>query len=44
MLEGLDHPNIVKFKHIKELGGKIFLGMELMRGGALTRLIKEKTN
>ena len=33
LLQSMDHKNIIKFKHFKEIKGKIFLGMELMRGG-----------
>lgn len=49
LLRSMDHPNIVKFKHvrscflfiqIREVGGKIFLGMELLTGGMLSKLIE----
>jgi serine/threonine protein kinase len=33
ILKTLNHDNIVRFKHIREIGGRIFLAMELMKGG-----------
>ena len=42
ILKSLHHENIVEFKHIREVGGRIFLAMELMGGGQLTELIEER--
>lgn len=42
LLQSINHENIVKFKHIREIKGKIFLGMELMKDGTLTDLIQKK--
>ena len=52
ILKGLNHPNVVKFKHvsysqnfipkIKEIGGKLFLALELLEGGRLSNLIKNR--
>ena len=41
-MQSIDHANVIKFKHIREIRGKIFLGMELMRGGSLSQHIKSK--
>jgi calcium/calmodulin-dependent protein kinase I len=42
ILKSLHHENIVEFKHIREVGGRIFLAMELMGGGQLTELIEDR--
>ena len=42
LLQSINHTNVIKFKHIREIRGKIFLGMELMRGGSLSHLIKSR--
>lgn len=50
ILKSLDHKNIVKFKHvclqyllkIRDVGGRVFLGMELLQGGRLSDLIRTR--
>lgn len=42
ILSNLNHPNIVKFRHIRETNNLIFIGMELIRGGTLSKLIRNK--
>ncbi|CAG9330725.1 unnamed protein product [Blepharisma stoltei] len=43
ILSSLDHPNIVKFLHVRESDNRIFIGMEYIRGGNLSDLIQNKT-
>lgn len=38
----MNHPNIVKFIHAKETRIRIFLVMELIKGGDLGHLMKRK--
>src|SRR5574343_596948 len=40
ILSSLDHPNIVRFIHVKETQTRIFLVMELIYGGNLNQLIQ----
>ena len=40
ILESLNHPNIVKFIHLKETDKRIFLAMELVTGGSLQQFIQ----
>ena len=51
----MDHPNIIQYKHVRnydlsnqihEIKGKLYLGMELVKGGRLTDLIqlRKETN
>ena len=42
LLESLDHPNIVKFNKVVETGTNIFLSMEILEGGLLSNVIKER--
>ena len=42
ILESLDHPNIVKFIHLKETDKRIFLAMELVIGGNLQQFIQSQ--
>ena len=38
----LVHPNVVAFKHVHESSDKFFLGMELVAGGRLSDLIRDR--
>lgn len=42
LLSKLEHPNIVKYKHMYESKDKLFLGMELVREGRLSDLVQQK--
>lgn len=42
ILSRLNHPNIVKFLHVRESENRIFIGMEYIRGGNLADLIQNK--
>lgn len=42
LLNKLNHPNIVKVKHLIQLNGKFYMGMDLLAGGSLHALIKER--
>ena len=42
ILESLDHPNIVKFKHIRQFRSRIYIGMELLEGGRLDKYIEAR--
>jgi len=42
ILQQMNHPNIVKFVAINESETRIFLVMELVRGGQLKTLIQER--
>ena len=44
ILESLDHPNIVKFKHIRRFKDKIYIGMELLEGGRLDHFIEKRAD
>ena len=41
VLSNLDHPNIVKVKHLIQFEGKLYMAMDLMRGGTLQSLLKD---
>lgn len=43
ILQQLDHPNIVKFIGINESETRIFIMMELAKGGQLQHMIQERT-
>ena len=40
ILSQMDHPNIVKFKHIFETSSYIMIEMEYVEGGQLRKLFK----
>lgn len=42
ILSSLNHPNIIKFKHLKETETRIFIVMEIVNGGTLQDLIKKE--
>jgi calcium/calmodulin-dependent protein kinase I len=42
VLSQLHHPNVVKFKHVKESQSRIFIAMELIKGGTLENIIRKK--
>lgn len=42
ILGSLDHPNIIKFIHLKETDKRIFLVMELVLGGTLQQFIQTR--
>ncbi|EAR93909.2 Serine/Threonine kinase domain protein (macronuclear) [Tetrahymena thermophila SB210] len=42
ILEKLNHPNVVEFKKVCETDTKILIAMELVRGGSLSQLMKER--
>jgi serine/threonine protein kinase len=42
LLHKLNHPNIVKVKHLIQLNGRFYMGMDLLAGGSLYSLVKEK--
>lgn len=42
ILSALDHPNIVRFKHVRETGAQVYLVMEMVYGGTLARFIAKK--
>ncbi|KAL4486118.1 hypothetical protein ABPG72_012171 [Tetrahymena utriculariae] len=42
ILEKLNHPNVVEFKKVCETETKILIAMELVRGGSLSQLMKER--
>jgi serine/threonine protein kinase len=42
ILASLNHPNIIRFKHVKETQTRIFIVMELVRGGDLKTLMRKK--
>lgn len=42
LLESFDHPNVVKFKFLKNFSNYLCLGMELCVGGNLTEWVKHK--
>ncbi|KAL4481567.1 hypothetical protein ABPG74_007656 [Tetrahymena malaccensis] len=42
ILEKLNHPNVVEFKKVCETETKILIAMELVRGGSLSQLMKDK--
>ena len=45
LLDQLNHRNIIKLKHLIQLDNKLYLGMELARGGSLkSYLASSKTN
>ena len=35
LLNSLDHPNIVKVKHLIQLNGRYYMGMDYLAGGSL---------
>ena len=42
LLNKLDHPNIVKVRHLIQLNGKFYMGMDYLPGGSLWSYIKAK--
>ena len=42
ILSALDHPNIVRFKHVRETGEQVYLVMEMVYGGTLARFIAKR--
>ena len=38
----LDHPNIVKIKHLIQLNGVLYTAMELLQGGTLHDLLRKR--
>jgi len=38
----MDHPNVIKVKHLVQFEGKLYLAMELVQGGSLQSLIKSR--
>jgi serine/threonine protein kinase len=42
LLNKLNHKNIVKVKHLIQLNGKFYMGMDYLAGGSLSAYIKEK--
>jgi serine/threonine protein kinase len=42
LLFQLDHPNVIKVKHLVQFEGKLYLAMELVTGGSLQKLIKTR--
>ena len=40
LLNRLDHPNVVKVKHLIQLNGKFYMGMDYSPGGSLQAYIK----
>ena len=42
LLHSLDHPNIVKVKHLIKLNGVFYMGMDYLPGGTLSELIKSR--
>ncbi len=41
LLNRLDHPNVVKVKHLIQLNGKFYMGMDYSPGGCLQTYIKQ---
>ena len=35
LLNSLDHPNVVKVKHLIKLNGRFYMGMDYLPGGSL---------
>lgn len=44
ILKELDHPNIIKFKYLKEYRNYLVLALELAEGGSLSLRLKEFRN
>ena len=42
VMQQFDHPNIIKFKHVREFENYIFLAVELASGGSLADLIRRR--
>lgn len=42
LLNQLDHPNIVKAEHLIQINDQLYMGMELIKCGSLSRLIEKK--
>lgn len=40
LLDKLDHPNIIKVKHLIKLNQKLFMGMDYLPGGSLHSYLK----
>ena len=38
----LDHPNIIKIKHLIQLNGILYTAMELLQGGTLQDYLKKR--
>jgi serine/threonine protein kinase len=43
LLNRLDHPNVIKVKHLIQLNGRYYMGMEYSAGGCLKNYIKSRT-
>jgi len=44
LLAKLNHPNVVRFRHVRETERRIFIGMDLIRGGQLKKLMERREN
>jgi len=42
LLSQLNHPNVIKVKHLLQFDGKLYLAMELVLGGSLQSLITKR--
>jgi len=42
ILNRLDHPNVLKVKHLIKLNDKLFMGMEVLEGGRLSEIIDSR--
>jgi len=42
ILNRLDHPNVLKVKHLIKLNDKLFMGMEVLGGGRLSEIIDSR--
>ena len=42
ILSNLDHPNVIKVKHLIQLNAKYFLGMQYLPGATLQTFLKTK--
>jgi len=42
LLDKLDHPNIIKVRHLIQLNNRFYMGMELLSGSSLQSFLKKK--
>jgi len=40
LLSKLDHPNVVKIRHLIKLNGHLYMGMDYLKGGSIWGYIK----
>jgi len=42
LLNQLDHPNIVKVMHLIQINHQLYMGMELIKCGSLSKFVEKK--